>query len=39
MTEKTVQPGEENGHGDTGDPKTDGMCSTQEDNTQTGSFS
>lgn len=38
MTEKTVQPGEENGHRDTGDSKTDGTGNTQEDS-QTGSFS
>ena len=40
MTKKTVQPGEENGHRDTGDSKTDGTCGTQEEeDSQTGSFS
>lgn len=38
MTEKTVQPGQENGHRDTDNCKTDGTCGTQEES-QTGSFS
>lgn len=39
MTGKAVQPGEENGHRDTGDSKTDGMCSVQEEESHTESFS
>lgn len=39
MTEKRVQPGEENGHRDTGDLNTGGMRSSQDEESQTGSFS